>query len=112
MYAGPGLGRRRYHRRVPPECPGLERERESRNTDIALKLSPGPAIIHSISSTSLGRHSLVRNGSSGLQRRRIKNQPFFGAICIQLPSLTPWGLVGAKYTVVAPSAPASAAGVG
>ena len=30
----------------------------------------------------------------------------------QLPSLTPAGLVGAKYTVVTPSAPALAAGVG
>src|SRR4249920_261179 len=26
------------------------------------------------------------------------NQPFFGSVCIQLPSLTPSGFVGAKYT--------------
>src|SRR5512132_1054667 len=38
---------------------------------------------------SLGRHALVKNGSSGLYKRRIVNQPFLGSVWIQLPRLIP-----------------------
>ena len=54
-------------------------------------------------SISLGRQLLSKNGSSGLYRRRITKKPFFGSVWIQLPSLTPPGLVGLKHTVVEPS---------
>jgi hypothetical protein len=37
------------------------------------------------SSTSLGRHALVKYGSSGLSKRRSVNRPFFGSVWIQLP---------------------------
>src|SRR5262249_464776 len=63
-------------------------------------------------STPLGRPPLWEKGSSGLCRRRGRDQPFCGIVWIQLPRLTPSGCRGPKYTVVEPSASASAAGDG
>jgi hypothetical protein len=72
--------RDREHRRGRASCLASCRQLEAQRT----------------SSISLGRHCLVKNGSSGLYRRRMVNQPLPGIVWIQLPRLTPSGCVGLK----------------
>ena len=48
------------------------------------------------SSISLGLHALVKKIRAGYRDAGAVNQPFFGSVWIQLPSLTPSGRVGPK----------------